>query len=484
MKHKAAIKHGNTYMTIFPLADLRDLEIFLREGHQSEPTTSEAPQLYYFDKEFGDLTNQSVLHHALVKECSELSSALFWLHENLKTWGKPDEYLAHMDLKPDNILIHREEGHPVGKWVISDFGVSLIGRRDILKSTKTVAHRNRHGYTPPEFYQTSVDGRKCDTWSFACILCDVLAFALNRRDGLIEFRKERADRDDRFYKIQDRPDNSDETFDGFTATIKPNVVKWLQNKHTTTTSGWVPPFIEVIYGGLVPNPGRRSGIKKICNGLNEIVVEVSNGTHPRTTSTSTFHTPPQPQENSPVEAAEPSLRGALRRSLVPSPGDRIDSENSRHSTTTPSDTSLRRDVATNWNENLREEQERLQPLSNHGSYSGEGMLSHEERPSPDDRYPTRGNNRKYTELMPLTNNFNTKPLAVDLHKNGHHAAMLFHDHTRIFLTTGHRNPSLEAPISLPYNFTANKLNRIWTSESFFAVYVPGKERSVSTASLQ
>ncbi len=80
MKHKSAIVHGNTFMTIFPIAELRDLDLFLREGYSGGPNTSNGIKVYDFDKEFEQLRIERVLHNALIRECFELSSALFWLH--------------------------------------------------------------------------------------------------------------------------------------------------------------------------------------------------------------------------------------------------------------------------------------------------------------------------------------------------------------------------------------------------------------------
>ena len=289
MKHIAAIVHGDIFMIVLPLAELRDLEVFLRGGRQPDSDTRSEREVYNFDDRFEALKDDTTLHRMLIRECFEISSALLWLHEELRIYGKLDRYLAHMDLKPDNILIDSEEGHLAGKWMISDFGVSLfdkvtneptsdvlsardIGRRATSRANQTIIHRNQVGYSPPEIGLPNCDGRKCDVWSFVCILCDVLAFALGRTQGLHGFRNLRFHEDDNFFEIKSNHKDRKKKIDESNTEVKKRIHTWLQDKETEKSYPWVPEFVKVIRQGLIPDPINRPEIRSIMTGLDRISI--------------------------------------------------------------------------------------------------------------------------------------------------------------------------------------------------------------------
>lgn len=304
MKHIAAVVYGDTFMIILPLAEHRDLEIFLRCGKTPNPNTLAEVPVYDFDERFKALKEDLTLHRGLIRECFEIASALLWLHEELRIYGKLDRYLAHMDLKPDNILIDSEEGHPVGKWMISDFGVSLfdkimnepvadvhsirdLGRKATSRVNQTSVHRNQFGYSPPEIDLSKIDGRKCDVWSFVCILCDVLAFALGKRDGLHNFRKIRSNEDDNFFATTTNLGNRKTEIDNSNTEVKQGIKDWLQNKEVENAFPWVPEFVRVIRQGLIPDPRVRPGIRSIMTALGTISTTILTDASPHTYYTAT-----------------------------------------------------------------------------------------------------------------------------------------------------------------------------------------------------
>lgn len=291
MIHIAAIVHEYNFMILLPLAKLHDLEIFLRGGNEPQADTRNLQKIYDFDEEFPELSDPITLHRALLKELFEIASALLWLHSELRIFDSLDQYLAHMDLKPDNILIDKNVRMPAGKWMLSDFGVSLFEKSTNKKATTVHAIRdvgprltsgaNRsdvmrgHGpYEPPEVNLETVDGRKCDVWSFGCILCDLLAFALGRTKAVSEIRDLRYDHvDDNFYRAKESLVARTKVVNDSNTELKPEVITWLSRQ--STTYPWVADYIAVVQMALVVDPSARGGIGEIMKHLSKLSEKIS-----------------------------------------------------------------------------------------------------------------------------------------------------------------------------------------------------------------
>ena len=290
MRHIASIVHGNKFMILLPLAELYDLEIFLRGGEKPLANTCDHQTIYDFDENFPHLRTESVLHSALLTELFEIASALVWLHDELRIFGSLDRYLAHMDLKPENILLASGPHHPAGKWMLTDFGVSLFDKRTNQRPSRlhsirdagprltSRGNRNQitraHGpYEPPEVNLPIVDGRKCDVWSFACILCDVLAFACGRKEGLRQFRNLRYDgNDDYFYRTRESLTLVPGVVNSSYTELKPTIRNWylgLAAEHQTDQS-WIEDYVAVLERALVPNPSDRPNMRDFINDLGEL----------------------------------------------------------------------------------------------------------------------------------------------------------------------------------------------------------------------
>ncbi|KAL8346696.1 hypothetical protein RB598_000541 [Gaeumannomyces tritici] len=143
----------------------------------------------------------------MLDQCLCLSDALRFLHGPIA--HKEKIYLfAHLDLKPDNIIISSHPGHPFGLWKLADFGISTLREHHInsgiagdlygsagrgaIPTIATGAHRGSSTYQAPEvdlsykYIPDAYVGRRSDIWSFGAILADVLAFAWG---GTPEFQK-------------------------------------------------------------------------------------------------------------------------------------------------------------------------------------------------------------------------------------------------------------------------------------------------------
>ena len=329
IQHIASIIHGNHFMIILPLAQYGDLDIFLRGGYKPSADSGYNKQkIYDFDETFPELADEETLHRALLKEMFEIARALVWLHEELHVFANLDRYLAHLDLKPENILLvhdnHSVTGgsdHPAGKWMLTDFGVSLFDRATNEKATKVhsigdvgprlTSRPNRaedmrgYGpYQPPEVDLDKVDGRKCDVWSLACILCEILAFAFGRDTALLEFRGLRFDgKDDFFYRARGSSEDRARVINSSNTELKPRIKDWLQSHANATTHTWVRRYVSIIERALVPQPLERPDMKQIMQGLGSL--PLNDRLSPRITDH--FRSPNVLQLPGPEQTQRPSI---------------------------------------------------------------------------------------------------------------------------------------------------------------------------------
>jgi len=85
--------------------------------------------------------------------------------------------VLHQDIKPGNILVDEKDKGNV-KVRISDFGISLLGRRTELRGKKTVVATMAFGFSPcfasPEQVRGGQVSRKSDQYSLALVLCAML----------------------------------------------------------------------------------------------------------------------------------------------------------------------------------------------------------------------------------------------------------------------------------------------------------------------
>jgi serine/threonine protein kinase len=192
---------------LFPWADKYDLNHFLGEGVDT----------YKFEDVFSGVSPGSALS-AMCTQMAEIASALNWLHENIQVKRKHVP-LAHLDLKPDNILIDTNTNSIVGKWLLTDFGISAFQEKDKGGHSKVFSIRDyvdakwtmrvdpprEFGtYQPPEVNRLepmssgrsdqTLDrhvGRSGDIWSFGCIFAEVLAFSMGGRRAVNSFKEAR-----------------------------------------------------------------------------------------------------------------------------------------------------------------------------------------------------------------------------------------------------------------------------------------------------
>lgn len=296
MKHIAAIVHGAEFMIILPHANLHNLEFFLRGGYKPHPGTDKLKKIYDFDVEFCMLDTPVKLQHALVEEAHQLASALKWLHEDLTLFGSSNRYLAHMDLKPANILLVGDPASPAGKWMLSDFGVSSFDKatnarvwdtpsiHDVGLALTSGGCQDRisrgHGpFQPPEVDLENVDSRKCDLWSFGCVLCDILAFAIGKTEAVSRFRNLRyhASDNDFFYRTTTPAETRITEIDDSNTELKAQIVQWWKTLEDDISCPiWITDYVKILREALRPKPSDRSRITDIVNGLNALAPSITS----------------------------------------------------------------------------------------------------------------------------------------------------------------------------------------------------------------
>ncbi|KAF2671067.1 kinase-like protein [Microthyrium microscopicum] len=199
LQHYAVITHGTNSYVVMPYARLGDLWQFMHNGKSpyNEP-------MYNFTDNFPRIIPGDVAV-PLIRQLRNLSNALQWLHHSLVVPEEGNFSCCHMDLKPDNILIDEHSSSPVGVWKISDFGLSVMNEtsrvgtvRDYISqaSVNTRPGRIEGTYTAPEVEighnrKEKIAGSRGDVWSFACIIAEVLAFALGQEEEVEEFFEQR-----------------------------------------------------------------------------------------------------------------------------------------------------------------------------------------------------------------------------------------------------------------------------------------------------
>lgn len=239
--HHAILERNRELYIVLPLADLGNLHQLLRE-ESAIATRNDAIVEQSFVERYPELvaesTNRAI---AMLDSCIGIAEALKFLHEGFHE-GTSHVHLAHMDLKPDNILIFREGNKKAGTWKVADFGISVIkevsntGHGRATMNTR--ARRPQSTYQAPEVqksYQSphlAKVGRKSDIWSFGTILAEILAFVEGRSSLVKAFEDERSsDSYDTFYEKMPWTSLSPH---GAEFQVRTEVMTWLRQRQTQT----------------------------------------------------------------------------------------------------------------------------------------------------------------------------------------------------------------------------------------------------------
>ncbi|OJJ77542.1 hypothetical protein ASPBRDRAFT_25201 [Aspergillus brasiliensis CBS 101740] len=260
LQHYTAVEHNpHGYYIFFPYAEHGDLYQFLYGGAGSYELRSQFPCI--------PGTGDRAIFKPLLHQCWALACAIQWLHDNIQIDGE-HIMCAHLDLKPDNILIMNDDSSIVGKWTISDFGISVLEPQKLDASRalsvggcyreptiEVNPHRGRGTYRPPEAINrigstatTDKIGRRADIWAYGCIFTEVLAWAIGRREGVHQLAEERqrgATSD--YYWDESFGQSLTPQMTGFK--VRGSVVQWLDHVQTSperVVGDWVKTVKDIL----------------------------------------------------------------------------------------------------------------------------------------------------------------------------------------------------------------------------------------------
>jgi len=340
MLHLATIIHGENFYILLPFARYYNLEIFLHEG---EDIYSAIPHsLYVFQDTFPDYKLGNI--GPLLEQSYNLALALKWLHYDLHVLSNHSAQMhcAHMDLKPDNILIDFKSDAVVGQWKLCDFGISVIHDRsesekpeyasvgDLYmlaerKDPTTIRAeppRGRGTYQAPEIKAGGQRvGRRSDVWSFVCILSVVFTFALQGKKGVEDFQEMRCDGpfdyvDDGFYQEKAAGRLAPP---GVVAereyVLRPGINQWLEEllKYHGHEKGWVKTGVDLVRTFLEPNHNNRKTSVDLVEELDSMMQPFRRSAEVESERSRSRHQPYSP--------VAPQLGGFVRQpELIVDPG--------------------------------------------------------------------------------------------------------------------------------------------------------------------
>ncbi|KAK5653979.1 hypothetical protein OQA88_7655 [Cercophora sp. LCS_1] len=186
-----------------------------------------------------DLRQYMMRHHStapkritdkakIIEAAEGLAGGLNFLHTELQTAERDQLVCYHMDLKPSNILIFREQRHgeEFYVWKLSDFGMARVKLRkrdqDVERErdfnswflrrqvrppdpSATINRRGEGTYLAPESISSAKSmGTGSDVWSLGCVLSVVFAYLEDGWDGVEGYQTARlnnpkSDGYDRFF---------------------------------------------------------------------------------------------------------------------------------------------------------------------------------------------------------------------------------------------------------------------------------------------
>ena len=165
-----------------------------------------------------------------------LANAIQYLH---------DQNVRHKDIKPRNILLHRNDG-----LYITDFGLS----RDTTDSSSSVTNgidRGTYKYCAPEVALYEPRGRAADIYSLGCVFLEINT--VYRQISLAAFEDFRTEDEDRSY--QNNPQK---------------LLEWMSKLRQITTDkpeSGIFDIVDIIEKMVSPVPNNRPAIGTVCSSL-------------------------------------------------------------------------------------------------------------------------------------------------------------------------------------------------------------------------
>ncbi|RDK37498.1 kinase-like protein [Aspergillus phoenicis ATCC 13157] len=323
LQHYTAVDHDqHSYYILFPYAEHGDLHQFLHGGAGSYELHNQFPRL--------PVEGDPAIFKPLLHQCWALACAIEWLHDYIQVDGE-HIMCAHLDLKPENILIRNDASSVVGKWMISDFGISVLEPQK-LDSSRPLSVRgcyreptievNPHGgrgtYRPPEAINrigsramTNKIGRRSDIWAYGCIFTEVLAWAIGRREGVEYLAQERqiGITNDFFWDEHFGQSLSPQAT-GFK--VRDSVVRWLDHIQTSPEKV-VGEWVKTIKDILIIDKESRPKAQKLVTYVSSVY---KPGDVPRDPDSQPIGSPVEPSSRqSPIDPVSHPVRHIIHHTV-------------------------------------------------------------------------------------------------------------------------------------------------------------------------
>ena len=230
IKHLATFEQQGRYSIVLPLADRN-----LRQFWAHEPPSSVAP-------------------HWLLQQMTGIADALSCIHNDLLAEESRPVWGYHFDLKPANILIETSSSSSGGRWLISDFGSSLLCPKELEQELPP--HPGLGTYEPPECQLNLPQSRAYDLWSLGCIFLECAIWSMRGSSAIDAFAEERLNdlevsgnqfRDDYFFTLE-----LNESAEPVNAMTRPAVINKIRDlERDPNCSEAISELLHLIENGLL-----------------------------------------------------------------------------------------------------------------------------------------------------------------------------------------------------------------------------------------
>ena len=165
-----------------------------------------------------------------LQEMAGMTEALSHIHNSTLTRDFRPLHGFHMDLKPKNILIMKDEVSGHRSWNICDFSLSCFYLKDTDKKVSTKSGPGT--YEPPERPLERPQSQASDIWSLGCVFAECVSWLIRGSSAIDDFAEARLNdlqtlssnfRDDHFFSL-----NFDNSLDPVGAVVRPAVKTWFR----------------------------------------------------------------------------------------------------------------------------------------------------------------------------------------------------------------------------------------------------------------
>lgn len=270
---------------------------------------------------FGKKNSNSIKQYpidptALIEEFACLAHALGYLHNDIRLSHGGEHFVCiHHDLKPANILVVAERGAPVGRWKVTDFGLSRV--KEAKKSPRgstlydhvpsvwasiTTPKRHRGAFQAPEIGKQGekVVSPRSDVWALCCILCLVLIYAVGGNLSVKDFQTVRL----RQKQSQGPSKSYEDDYFYSDNEIKPEVISALQE--ISEKGVWAQNCVDIIKKTLHIEPSERPNAKLVESWLFDRVLNELSKNAPSATPKD-LRTPPRRTSEQPQGVQTPPM---------------------------------------------------------------------------------------------------------------------------------------------------------------------------------